>query len=163
MNNQENFCSVFKRRADAVAFVEGSKKYPELQGRVMFYGLSDAVLVQAEFIGLPTSSEPCGQPIFAFHIHQNGNCEDTLQEPFANTGGHYNPKNCPHPYHAGDLPPIFSANGRAFSVFLTNRFSVPEVLGRSIVLHAEPDDFKTQPSGAAGEKIACGSITPTAR
>jgi len=48
-------------------------------------------------------------------------------------------------------------------VFLTNRFSVSEILGRAVVLHALPDDFKTQPSGAAGEKIACGNITPTAR
>lgn len=162
MNNQEKFCSVFKRRADAVAFVNGGENYPELQGRVMFYALSDAVLVQAEFIGLPQASAPCSQPIFALHIHQ-GDCEDIELEPFSNTGEHYNPKNCPHPYHAGDLPPIFSANGRAFSVFLTNRFSVSEILGRAVVLHALPDDFKTQPSGAAGEKIACGSITPTAR
>ncbi|MBP3600475.1 MAG: superoxide dismutase family protein [Clostridia bacterium] len=61
------------------------------------------------------------------------------------------------------MPPLFEVNGRAFSVFLTDRFSVPQILGKTVIIHALPDDFTTQPSGNAGEKIACGIITPTAR
>ena len=54
-------------------------------------------------------------------------------------------------------------NGDAFSMFITNQFTVPEVIGKTVIIHAHPDDFHTQPSGNSGEKIACGIIRPTAR
>ena len=54
-------------------------------------------------------------------------------------------------------------NGKAFSAFLTDTFTVKEVLGRAIIIHSKPDDFTSQPAGNSGEKIACGIITPTAR
>jgi len=72
--------------------------------------------------------------------------------------GHYNPDNLPHPYHSGDMPPLFGNDGTAFSVFLTNRFKIDEIIGRTVVIHAQPDDFTSQPSGNSGEKIACGII-----
>ena len=71
---------------------------------------------------------------------------------------HYNPNQCAHPYHAGDLPPLFGSNGYAFEAFLTDRFTVSEVIGRTVIIHSKPDDFSTQPSGNSGEKIACGEI-----
>ena len=80
-------------------------------------------------------------------------------DPFADAKTHYNPKSCPHPYHAGDLPPLFSANGYAYSAVLTDRFTVDEIIGKTVVIHSSPDDFTTQPSGNAGRKIACGVIT----
>ena len=153
---------ILKRLPDAVAVMSGAPNESDISGTVKFYQGNGAVLVVADIFGLPVSQNAPEDKIFAFHIHQGG-CEDNGQEPFSQTGGHYNPNNCPHPYHSGDMPPLFSANGRAFSVFLTNRFSVSEVLGRSVVLHQGADDFSTQPSGAAGEKIGCGIITPTAR
>jgi Cu-Zn family superoxide dismutase len=57
------------------------------------------------------------------------------------------------------MPPLFSSGGRAFLVFLTNRFKVRDVVGRTVVIHAGRDDFTTQPSGDSGKKIACGVIT----
>lgn len=81
-----------------------------------------------------------------------------MDDPFADTMGHYNPNGCEHPYHAGDLPPLFGNNGIALSLFLTNQFSVNEVIGKTIVIHDHPDDFITQPSGNSGTKIACGVI-----
>lgn len=56
------------------------------------------------------------------------------------------------------MPPLFSVNGNAFLCFMTNRFKIKEVLGKSVIIHSKPDDFTTQPSGNAGEKIACGMI-----
>ena len=71
---------------------------------------------------------------------------------------HYNPDNCEHPYHAGDMPPIFGNNGYAFSIFLTNRFCTDEIIGKTVIIHLQPDDFHSQPSGDSGAKIACGEI-----
>ena len=90
-----------------------------------------------------------------FHIHEGMGCGG---DDFAETMGHYNPKDCPHPYHAGDLPPLFADAGMAWMAVLTSRFTLEEVLGRTVVIHAMPDDFHTQPAGNSGRKIACGVI-----
>ena len=65
---------------------------------------------------------------------------------------------CPHPCHTGDLPPLLAWDGRAFLIVRTGRFRLADVIGRTVVIHAMPDDFATQPSGHSGEKIACGVI-----
>ncbi len=163
MNQYDNFLSVFRRRADAAALINGSEKYKDIQGRVLFYSVRGGVIVRTEITGLPKGTKPCGSPIFAFHIHGGGNCTGNKGDVFANAGTHFNPYDCPHPYHAGDLPPLFGVNGIAFSSFLTDRFTVPEIIGKTVIVHLSPDDFTTQPSGKSGEKIACGVITPTTR
>jgi Cu-Zn family superoxide dismutase len=89
---------------------------------------------------------------------QNGNMHPDGSDPFPSSGTHYNPNNCPHPYHAGDMPPLFGANGYAFLTFVTSRFTVNEIIGKTIIIHSMPDDFTTNPSGNSGEKIACGVI-----
>ena len=157
-----NFGNLFSRKPNAVAIVNGSREYPQIHGIVRFYKVERGVVVRAEFSGLPRGNGECDDPIFAFHIHTVGDCRDS-SDAFPNTMGHYNPKSCPHPYHAGDLPPLFSADGRAVLVFLTNRFTIEEILERSIILHSSPDDLTTQPSGNAGKKIACGIIVPVVR
>ena len=92
------------------------------------------------------------------HIHEGGACTG---DGFADTGGHYNPAGADHPCHAGDLPPLFATGGgRAELRVLTDRFSVREIIGRTVVIHSGPDDFTTQPAGNAGSKIACGVIQP---
>lgn len=158
-----SFCSVFSRRPGAAAFLNGSEKYPDIRGSVLFYKVQSGVIVRAEITGLPQNNRVCQKPIFAFHIHNGSSCEQNSTEPFPKSGTHYNPNNCHHPYHKGDLPPLFGVNGKAFSVFLTDRFTIPEIISKTIIIHEHPDDFSTQPSGNAGEKIACGIITPTAR
>ncbi len=64
----------------------------------------------------------------------------------------------PHPDHAGDLPPLLSCGGRVYLAVLTCRVRIPEILGRTLVVHSRPDDFRTQPAGDSGEKIGCGVI-----
>ena len=71
---------------------------------------------------------------------------------------HYNPGECPQLAHAGNLPPRLANHGYALQVFLTERFVLSEIIGRTVVVHAGPNDFKTQPGGSAGSKIACGQI-----
>lgn len=143
---------------DAVAIIKGSADYPKIKGLVRFYQTNSGVYVITSVTGLPKGDAACNSPIFAMHIHTGGSCESTNAEPFPLTKAHYNPDECMHPYHAGDLPPLFSAGGIAMSSVLTNRFTVNEIIGKTVVIHLKPDDFTTQPAGNSGEKIACGVI-----
>ena len=158
MNGFPNFSALLGRRPHAWANIQGSEAYPTVQGTVKLYQTVYGVIVVTEVMGLPEPADPCMAPVYAMHIHGGGSCTGTPTAPFADVGTHYNPDGCPHPYHAGDLPPLFLANGHAFSVCLTDRFTVEEILGRAVIIHASPDDFTTQPSGNAGAKMACGVI-----
>lgn len=148
-----------KKRPFAYAKINGSDKYPSINGIAYFYKVQAGVLVSIQVKGLPTSNDVCQKPIFAVHIHSGSNCTGNSTDPFADALTHYNPSNCSHPYHSGDLPPIFDANGIGFSAFLTNRFYAKEIIGKTIIIHSAPDDFTTQPSGNSGIKIACGVIS----
>lgn len=136
----------------AVALVTGGPAAPDLFGTVTFYQRPEGVLVTARISGLPKNN-PSG--FFAFHIHVGNSCAGV---GFPATGGHYDPGGTPHPIHAGDLPPLLSNGGTAYLSVLTDRFRVSDVLGRTVVIHSGPDDFRTQPSGNPGTKIACGVI-----
>lgn len=157
-NTYPNFANLLRRRPNAWAKINGSVDYPEIYGVVRFYQTVYGVLVVSNIGGLPNVNGYCESPVFAFHIHEGDSCTGNADDPFFNVKSHYNPYNCLHPYHSGDLPPLFGANGYAFSAFLTDRFSVNEIVGRTVIIHSSPDDFMTQPSGNAGEKIACGVI-----
>ena len=156
--NYPNFGALLNRKPQATALLEGSERFPDLKGRVRFWQTVYGVLAVTEMMGLPTSDEPCEAPIFGLHIHEGNSCEGTEQDPFSAAGSHANPDECPHPYHAGDLPPLFGAGGYAFSMVLTDRFALRDVIGKTVILHGSPDDFTTQPAGNAGERIACGKI-----
>ena len=153
-----HFLNVLHRCPDAEAIVSGSPEYPNLRGLVRFFQTSGGVLVAAEIAGLPTTARRCDSEIFAFHIHRGECCSGNREDPFANALDHYNPERCPHPAHAGDLPPLFANGGTAAQVFLTDRFTVREILGKTVVIHSDVDDFTSQPSGSPGTKIACGEI-----
>ena len=152
------FAGILRRSPQARAIVRGSGAYPDLYGQVLFYQTRQGVLVVAELTGLPTGAGECGGRIFGFHIHEGGACTGNAEDAFADAGAHYNPNGCLHPYHAGDLPPLFGNCGYAFSAVLTDRFTVHEIVGRTVIVHDRPDDFTTQPSGNSGTKIACGRI-----
>ncbi len=131
----------------AVAYISGGR----IRGTVKFFQNCSSVLIVAEISGLPETETG----FFAFHIHEGSDC---CGNGFPNTGGHYNPCRREHPKHAGDLPPLLSADGNAYLSVVTDRFNVNEVIGRTVVIHGKPDDFTTQPAGNAGTKIACGII-----
>ena len=139
----------------AVADVRGSAAYPKLRGQVRFLQLQQCVLVEATIHGLPTTETG----FFGFHIHAGDRC---LGADFADTLGHFDPAEAPHPLHAGDLPPLMSCHGDANLAVKTSRFRIKDVLRRTVVIHSMPDDFTTQPSGDPGILIACGEIRPMA-
>ncbi len=101
-----------------------------------------------------------------FHIHERGDCSAA---DFASAGGHFNPTAMPHGnpqqphHHAGDLPMLTAnRNGSArLSTRLTGlRLDQSEtgIVGRAVIIHADPDDYTTQPTGNSGGRIACGVI-----
>ncbi|MEW9077747.1 superoxide dismutase family protein [Terrisporobacter glycolicus] len=146
----------------AIANIQGNANNPSLKGEVLFYQLDEGVYIKAYIIGIPNTNSK-GEPtkFHGFHIHDIGDCSiGTSQNPFPSTGGHFNPGNNDHPFHAGDLPPILSANGVGILSVFTNNFRVIDILERSIILHENRDDFTSQPSGMSGDKIACGKILP---
>lgn len=152
--------NLLRRSPNARAVMKGSPGYPNINGTVSFYQLIDGVMLISQIQGLPQGTDSCAANVFGFHIHDGASCTGNSEDPFANTGGHYNPHDCPHPAHAGDLPPLFGNQGFSFMAFFTDRFSIDEVIGRTVIIHASPDDFTTQPSGNSGTKIACGRILP---
>jgi Cu-Zn family superoxide dismutase len=102
-----------------------------------------------------------------FHIHEAGDCSS----PDAMSAkGHFNPLGKPHGQpgpqsHAGDLPMLKAAkNGRAKVDAEIEGITVTpgktSIVGRGLIIHADPDDFKTQPTGNAGARLACGVIRP---
>ena len=144
------FCS-------AIAKIDGSEKFPDIYGIVCFKQEERGVSVEAEIFNLP-KGVMCKSGVFGFHIHEGDSCTGNEKDPFLDTKGHYNPKECPHPYHAGDLPPLFENQSYAKMSVLTDRFTVEEIIGKTVVIHSRADDFTSQPAGNAGEKIACGII-----
>lgn len=157
-NQLPELARMLQQPASASARIRGSSEFPSVVGNLYFYQTAIGVLVSVQVTGLPASQENCRNPFFAFHIHSGSACTGNSEDAFADVKMHYNPENCDHPAHAGDLLPILGNHGYAFAVFLTDRFSVDEIIGKTAVIHRNPDDFTTQPSGNAGAKIACGEI-----
>ena len=160
-DNFVNFAGILRYIPNAVAMVQGGELYPDINGTVRFYDTAYGTVVFAEVVGLPLG-EGREERIFGFHIHSGTSCVN-IGGDFPETGAHYDTADNIHPYHSGDLPPLFGSGGIAFSAFLTDRFKVEEIIGRTVVIHDSPDDFSTQPSGNAGLKIACGEIVAVRR
>jgi Cu-Zn family superoxide dismutase len=154
--------------ASAVSAQDGAKATAQLQptkgntaaGTATFTQKGGKVLVEVRVSGLSPGAE------HGFHIHEKGDCSSG---DGMSTGGHYNPLNKPHAHftttdrHAGDMPALKAdASGNAtLSVVLdviTVTDSPTTVIGRGLIVHAQPDDYKTQPTGNAGARVACAVI-----
>jgi superoxide dismutase, Cu-Zn family len=137
---------------------KGSKTF----GEATFEQTGDRVHVVVYVQGLKPGQE------HGLHIHEVGDCSSG---DGMSTKGHFNPHGKPHARHdsperhAGDLPSLKAAkNGRAKVDAMLDVITVgpgpASVVGRGLIVHADPDDFKTQPTGNAGARIACGVIRP---
>lgn len=147
----------------ALAEIRGSDLAPNLRGYVIFTDVPYGSEVFVEVEGLPNykPAEAGRNPIgpHGFHIHQHGTCKmGDPNDPFKEAGEHWNPDNQPHGHHASDFPVLFSNNGYARMSFFTDRFNVQEVIGKTVIIHENPDDYRTQPAGDSGKRIGCGVI-----
>lgn len=142
----------------ARAEIAGDGEYGKIKGTVVFEKSKDGVIVKTEVYGLPPFSRSDGKTVspFGFHLHEGGSCGG---KDFADTGSHYNPTHMPHGNHPGDFPVLIpTSKGVAAMAFLTDKFTIDEIVGKTIVIHLSPDDYHTQPSGGSGTKIACGVV-----
>jgi len=130
----------------AKAIVKGGKEYPKINGVVYFKENKNGVVVTAKIKGLPKSKGKCTGSFFGFHIHEGSSCTGNHKDEFENVKSHYNPNNCPHPFHKGDLPPLIENNGYAYMSVLINKFKIKDIINKTVVIHDMPDDFVTQPS-----------------
>lgn len=147
----------------AYATINGSELAPNLHGYVLFTDVANGTEVTVEVAGLPPyqPAQDDEQPVgpHGFHIHEKGDCSiEDESDPYQQAGGHWNPNDEPHGHHPGDFPVLFSNNGYARMSFFTNRFESKDIVGKSVIIHENPDDFQSQPSGDAGKRIGCGVI-----
>lgn len=147
-----------KENPAAYAVIKGSKEYPGIKGKAAFYDTYGGTVVVVSVCGLPGDGEEGSSGFHGFHIHEGSSCTGNGQNEFADALGHYNPKGTPHPWHAGDLPPLLGNKGTAWMAVYTDRFYPEDVVGRVVIIHKNADDFHSQPSGNSGEMIACGEI-----
>lgn len=142
----------------AHAKLKGAPGYGDIKGNVYFYSAYGGTVVVAEVYGITDKTEQEAGGFLGFHIHEGSSCTGNAQDPFADAEAHYNPGNQEHPRHAGDLPSLLVKGGIAWMAVYTGRFYPEEVIGRTVIVHGMPDDYRTQPSGGSGAKIACGEI-----
>ena len=142
----------------AVAKLEPTKGNTA-SGTVTFTQRGDKVAVSANVTGL----KPGGD--HGFHVHEKGDCSSG---DGMSTGGHFNPGGKPHgpqsaDHHAGDMPSLKADSyGNASASFELSGVSIgggaADLVGKGLIVHRDPDDYKTQPTGNAGPRIACGMI-----
>lgn len=142
----------------ATAVLKGSAQYRTIHGNVNFYDTYGGTILVVEIYGIPDEIEKESNGFLGFHIHKGESCSGDINDPFADADGHYNPKNVTHPGHAGDLPVLLVNQGTVWMAVYTTRFFPEEVIGHTVIVHSMPDDFRRQPAGNSGVKIACGEI-----
>jgi Cu-Zn family superoxide dismutase len=131
----------------------------KVNGTVTFTEVDDGVQVRAEIGGLTPGNH-------GFHIHEFGDCSAA---DGTSAGAHFNPTHQPHAgpdapeRHVGDMGNVLAdSSGKATLEYVDHQISLTNdqrsVIGRSVVVHAKPDDLKSQPAGDSGTRIACGVI-----
>ena len=130
-------------------------------GKVTFVQWGEVVKVSGSISGLKPGAE------HGFHVHEKGDCSsgDGLS-----AGGHFNPGGKPHghhgmgEHHTGDLPSVKADASGVAAIHFESRTirvgsSANDIVGKGLIVHRDPDDFTTQPTGNAGPRLACAVIT----
>ena len=142
----------------AVAQLE-AKSGSTVTGTVSFTPAGQKLRLDAQVAGLTPGEH-------GFHVHESGDCSAA---DASSAKGHFNPAAKPHGYyggaehHIGDMPNLVAdASGNAKLNVELDLMTITDgptgILNRSVVIHADPDDYKSQPAGNSGKRIACGTI-----
>jgi Cu-Zn family superoxide dismutase len=128
-------------------------------GSARFMQHGDSVEIKVKMSGLT----PGGH---GFHVHEKGDCS---APDATSAGGHFNPDSKPHghpqsgEHHVGDLPMLQAdeSGNATLTAMLPGRSlrgGSTSIVGKALIVHAAPDDYKTQPTGNSGGRVACGVI-----
>lgn len=142
---------------DAVTIIKPTKGN-NVQGLVTFSPVEGGIKIVADIANLKPGKH-------GFHIHEFGDCS---AEDGSSAGGHFNPTKMKHggpnseERHAGDLGNL-EADERGYAHYeridKVLKLTGPEsIVGKSVIIHADPDDFFTQPTGNSGGRLGCGVI-----
>ena len=153
--------SAFAQQATGTAQADFQDRSGTENGRAHMTAGSDGVLFEVEVSGLPP------RKWVALHIHETGTCDSAGGHESA--GGHFNPDEKEHGFvaangpHAGDLPNQYVSDDgvlRAQIYSTMVRLDDPErgIRGRALIVHAGSDDYRTDPAGGAGDRLACAVI-----
>ncbi len=148
------------RRYKPISVIMTTAKGKIATGSILFFQMGNTVEIKGYLSGLKPGKH-------GMHIHQNGNCSDKAKN-FQLAGPHFNPKDVKHGSlkkgHTGDLGNII-ADKRGIAQFSikTDKFTLEEgrlnsIVGRSIMVHLDKDNEKTNPAGKSGARILCGVI-----
>lgn len=129
-------------------------------GRAALTQGKDGVLIEVEVSGLPPGTW------VGFHIHENGVCDAKGHHESA--GGHFNPGKKEHGFlavngpHAGDMPNLYvDKDGTARAHVYNGHVTLNDdnaIRGKALMIHARSDDYRSQPAGDAGERLACAVV-----
>lgn len=147
---------------EVITFTMDPKSDSNVSGEVMFTQDGGEVIMRATFLGLDEGEH-------AIHLHEKADCSSPDGK---STGGHWNPTHEPHGkwgsedgYHKGDIGNFTAdADGNATVEFSTDEWCIgcgdekKDILGKAVIVHQGTDDYTSQPSGAAGTRIACTGI-----
>lgn len=151
--------NMFSKKLSATAVLAPTKGN-SVSGTVNFVQKGEVVMIEAKINGLGANG------VHAIHIHEKGNCTGDG----SSAGAHFNPDSSRHggptstQRHAGDLGNL-TADANGFAQFslsvggITLGTGDKSIIGRAVIIHAGTDDFKTQPSGNAGARVACGLVS----
>lgn len=138
--------------------LQGSPDDTDFAGTVTIHPAGTGVHLVADVAGVDTDGK------HGIHVHENGQCDHEGEggQHFTSAGGHFNPAGADHacpptePRHAGDLGNIEVSGGKGHLELSVTNLTLEQVTGKAIILHANEDDCKTQPTGNAGDRLACG-------
>lgn len=147
---------------EVITFTMEPKSDSNVSGEVVFTQNEGEVIMRATFLGLDEGEH-------AIHLHEKADCSSPDGK---STGGHWNPTHEPHGkwgsedgYHKGDIGNFTAdADGNATVEFSTDKWCIgcgdekKDILGKAVIVHQGTDDYTSQPSGAAGTRIACTGI-----
>jgi superoxide dismutase, Cu-Zn family len=153
-------CSSLSVRSPTATAVLAPTKGNQVAGNVKFVQRGDKVVVDARVTGLTPG-------LHGFHVHEKGDC---TAADGTSAGAHFNPRKAPHAgpdspeRHAGDLGNL-NADANGVAVYhaevsgITLGTALDSIIGRAVIVHANADDLRTQPSGNSGARMACGLIS----
>lgn len=147
-------CALFGSNPAATAKLE-ARSGSQVAGSIGISEIPGGLRLMADVSGLTPGAH-------GFHVHESGDCS----APDASSAkGHYNPGSKPHGHHAGmnrhmgDMPNLIAdGDGKVRVSMDILGLKLADIVGRSIVIHADPDDYQSQPAGNSGKRVACGTI-----